>query len=112
MSIQSELQNAPPEKLLVEEVSKTFQTQRGKVQALDRVTLHVREGEFVCLVGPSGCGKSTLLNIIAGLEKPDTGRVPATAFAACTAVTATSMDPGAPVSLTSRAASGTACAIG
>src|SRR5213594_5237505 len=45
------------------------------VQALDNVSLTVREGEFVCLVGPSGCGKTTLLNIIAGLEKPDNGSV-------------------------------------
>ena len=45
------------------------------MQALDRVSLKVGEGEFVCLVGASGCGKSTLLNIIAGLEKPDSGSV-------------------------------------
>ena len=45
------------------------------MQALERVTLNVAEGEFVCLVGPSGCGKSTLLNIIAGLETPDAGKV-------------------------------------
>jgi NitT/TauT family transport system ATP-binding protein len=70
-----ELCNAPPEKLVCEEVSKTFRTQHGSVHALDRVSLTVREGEFVCLVGPSGCGKSTLLNIIAGLEQPDAGRV-------------------------------------
>lgn len=75
MTIEQELQNRPPEKLAVENVSKSFQTPRGSVHALDQVTLHVHEGEFVCLVGPSGCGKSTLLSIIAGLESPDSGRV-------------------------------------
>ena len=62
-------------KLTVETVSKIFRTDRGETHALDFVSLNVREGEFVCLVGPSGCGKSTLLNIIAGLDRPDSGRV-------------------------------------
>jgi len=75
MAVDTELISAPPEKLAVENVSKLFKTQQGDVHALDRVSLHVREGEFVCLVGPSGCGKSTLLNIIAGLEMPDSGHV-------------------------------------
>jgi NitT/TauT family transport system ATP-binding protein len=70
-----ELQPIPPSKLVIEEVSKSFQTASGSVLALDRVSLNVAEGEFVCLVGASGCGKSTLLNIIAGLEKPDNGTV-------------------------------------
>ena len=39
------------------------------------MSLTIGEGDFVCLVGPSGCGKSTLLNLIAGLERPDAGRV-------------------------------------
>jgi NitT/TauT family transport system ATP-binding protein len=62
-------------KLVVEGVSKRFPTKRGEVHALDNVSLTVAGGEFVCLVGPSGCGKSTLLDIIAGLTKPDAGRV-------------------------------------
>jgi NitT/TauT family transport system ATP-binding protein len=66
---------APPAKLAIERVSKWFRTTRTSVHALDQVTLHVDEGEFVCLVGPSGCGKSTLLDIIAGLTMPDDGRV-------------------------------------
>ena len=70
-----ELEVVTPSKLAIENVSKTFKTATGTVQALDRVSLKVGEGEFVCLVGASGCGKSTLLNIIAGLEKPDSGSV-------------------------------------
>jgi sulfonate transport system ATP-binding protein len=74
-TVQDELEIVPPSKLRVENVSKTFHARSGTVQALDRVSLKVNEGEFVCLVGASGCGKSTLLNIIAGLEKPDSGNV-------------------------------------
>ncbi len=62
-------------KLVVEGVSKRFETRRATVQALDNINIQVVEGEIVCLVGPSGCGKSTLLDIIAGLTRADTGRV-------------------------------------
>jgi NitT/TauT family transport system ATP-binding protein len=64
-----------PAKLSVEGVSKSFRTPRTTVQALEKIDLAVKEGEFVCLVGQSGCGKSTLLDIIAGLTKPDEGHV-------------------------------------
>jgi sulfonate transport system ATP-binding protein len=74
-SAAQELEVVAPSKLAIENVSKSFQSASGKVLALDRVSLSVAEGEFVCLVGASGCGKSTLLNIIAGLEKPDSGAV-------------------------------------
>ena len=70
-----ELQVIAPSKVAIENVSKNFQGASGPVLALDRVSLNVAEGEFVCLVGASGCGKTTLLNIIAGLEQPDSGRV-------------------------------------
>ena len=63
--------------LEVEGVSKWFRSRRGIVQALDNISLRVAPGGFVCLVGPSGCGKSTLLDIIAGLTRPDRGRVTA-----------------------------------
>jgi len=75
LTLEQELQNVAPEKLVVDHVSKWFRTRRATVHALDDVSLQVREGEFICLVGPSGCGKSTLLNIIAGLELPDSGQV-------------------------------------
>src|SRR5919204_4836532 len=75
MSLQEELQGPPPAKLVVDHVSKWFRQKRQMVHALDDISLEVAEGEFIVIVGPSGCGKSTLLDIIAGLEKPDKGRV-------------------------------------
>ena len=74
-AVTEELQIVAPSKLSIENVSKTFQSASRNVVALDQVSVSVAEGEFVCLVGASGCGKSTLLNIIAGLEKPDSGTV-------------------------------------
>src|SRR5947209_11647647 len=70
-----ELEVIAPSKLAIEGVSKSFRSASGTVLALDRVSLNVAEGEFVCLVGASGCGKTTLLNIIAGLEKAVSGAV-------------------------------------
>lgn len=56
-------------------VSKRFHGRSGEVLALEDVRLDVRQGEFLILVGPSGCGKSTILNIVAGLERADSGEV-------------------------------------
>jgi NitT/TauT family transport system ATP-binding protein len=61
--------------LRVTEVTRHFRTKRQDTVALDRVSLEVHGGEVVCLVGPSGCGKSTLLNLVAGFERPDSGRI-------------------------------------
>lgn len=73
MTVQTELVNETPSKLSVGAITKLFRSAKRTVHALDRVSLEVAEGEFVCLVGPSGCGKSTLLNIIAGLDFADEG---------------------------------------
>jgi NitT/TauT family transport system ATP-binding protein len=57
------------------QVSMTFPTRGGDVQALDDVTVEVEDGHFACIVGASGCGKSTLLNIMAGLIRPTSGTI-------------------------------------
>ena len=62
---------AGPCAIELDEVVRRF----GLVEALARVTLSVRRGEFFSLLGPSGCGKTTLLRIIAGLDLPDEGRL-------------------------------------
>ncbi|HIH61840.1 MAG TPA: ABC transporter ATP-binding protein [Methanobacteriales archaeon] len=57
--------------LKIEGLSKKFKDR----PILQDINLQVEDGEFLCIVGPSGCGKTTLLRIIAGLEKPTTGRI-------------------------------------
>ena len=59
--------------VLVNDVWKSFD--RGRIEVLKGVTLHVPKGEVVALCGSSGCGKSTLLNVISGLEDVDRGDV-------------------------------------
>jgi NitT/TauT family transport system ATP-binding protein len=62
-------------KLQAKNIVKHFDHNGNSVLALDGINLNVEEGDFICIVGPSGCGKSTFLNIIAGLEKPDSGEI-------------------------------------
>ena len=62
-------------KLQAKNILKHFDHNGTPVLALDGINLDVEEGDFLCIVGPSGCGKSTFLNIVAGLEKPDSGEI-------------------------------------
>ncbi|MBZ8132912.1 ABC transporter ATP-binding protein [Afifella sp. IM 167] len=61
--------------IAIEDLSLTFQTADGPVQALSGIDLAIRRGEFVSLIGPSGCGKTTLLRVIADLEQPTSGLI-------------------------------------
>ncbi|MDX1798182.1 MAG: ABC transporter ATP-binding protein [Candidatus Lokiarchaeia archaeon] len=57
----------------LENVTKTFN--KGKVLAVDNITLKIEDGDYVFLIGPTGCGKTTTLRMIAGLEEPTLGEV-------------------------------------
>ena len=57
--------------LRIEVLTKRF----GGTAVVERLSLDIYEGEFFALLGPSGCGKTTLLRLIAGFERPNTGRI-------------------------------------
>ncbi len=61
--------------LVIDNVSKAYPTKTGDYVVLKNVNLHVKAGEFICVIGHSGCGKSTLLNMVSGFSKPTTGMV-------------------------------------
>jgi NitT/TauT family transport system ATP-binding protein len=64
-----------PQRLAIDirNVSLTFETADGKVDALSNVSLQIADGEFVSFIGPSGCGKTTMLRVIADLQQPTAG---------------------------------------
>jgi putative ABC transport system ATP-binding protein len=59
--------------VVINSLSRVFQQGEIHVVALNRISLVIREGEFLALMGPSGSGKSTLLHIIAGIDRPSEG---------------------------------------
>jgi NitT/TauT family transport system ATP-binding protein len=59
----------------IDNVEKSFSSQKRQVKAVDGVSLSIRPGEFVSVVGPSGCGKSTLMMMVSGLLPVSAGRI-------------------------------------
>jgi putative ABC transport system ATP-binding protein len=59
----------------IDNVRKIYHRDAEEIVVLDGVTLAVGDGEFVALMGPSGSGKTTILNLIAGIDRPTSGRV-------------------------------------
>ncbi len=57
----------------ITELEKVYRTEEVETIALNKLTMEVKDGEFVAVMGPSGCGKSTLLNILGLLDDPDKG---------------------------------------
>jgi len=62
-------------KIRIQQVGKTFVSEKREVEALQAVNLDIQPNEFITFVGASGCGKSTLLRIIAGLETLSCGEI-------------------------------------
>lgn len=58
-------------KIKIRKLSKSF----SATKVLETITLDVYENEFLCVLGPSGCGKTTLLRLLAGFEKPTSGKI-------------------------------------
>ncbi len=59
----------------VKNVSKAYRRDSLRIPVLENIPLSVSDGEFLGLMGPSGSGKTTLLNLIAGIDRPDTGSI-------------------------------------
>jgi len=59
----------------IEGVSKAYRRDSFDIPVLNKLTLDVAEGEFLALMGPSGSGKTTLLNLVAGIDRPNQGRI-------------------------------------
>jgi NitT/TauT family transport system ATP-binding protein len=56
-------------------VSLTFDTPKGKLHVVEDVSYDIYDGDFIAVIGPSGCGKTTMMSMLAGFQKPTSGKV-------------------------------------
>ncbi|RLB79123.1 MAG: hypothetical protein DRH24_13295, partial [Deltaproteobacteria bacterium] len=61
--------------LTLENVAKTYETKRGRIKALENISLQIDRGEFIVIRGPSGSGKTTLLMALGAMLKPSSGTI-------------------------------------
>jgi putative ABC transport system ATP-binding protein len=69
------MDNVRPPIAVIKDLYKSYRRGNQVIPVLSNITFDIDEGEFLALMGPSGSGKSTLLNLIAGLDKPDSGAI-------------------------------------
>ena len=58
-----------------DKVSLSFETAKGRLQVVEDVSYDISDGDFIAVIGPSGCGKTTMMSMLAGFQKPTTGKV-------------------------------------
>lgn len=73
--MQSESAGSPQPKIVVNDIKKGFDTDKGRLDVVGGISFTVEDGQTIAIVGPSGCGKSTLMKIIAGFDRPDSGEI-------------------------------------
>ena len=56
-------------------MSLDFDTPKGKLKVVEDVSYDINDGDFIAVIGPSGCGKTTMMSMLAGFQKPTTGKV-------------------------------------
>lgn len=58
-----------------DKVSLSFETAKGRLNVVEDVSYDINDGDFIAVIGPSGCGKTTMMSMLAGFQKPTTGKV-------------------------------------